>query len=137
MIRVLLACGFLMVAKSSTAQTYACQMIETAGLHYENGKWVSTRFELDPPFFLKMTPDGNLTRESAGAVLGVAHTCITGMDRRVTCVGAEKGYLGSGQTLMFDPTTSLGGTSALIGSTGGKRNKRDSLTVSAFTCQKM
>jgi len=31
---------------------YACQYTASAGLKWENGKWLSTRFQLDAPFFL-------------------------------------------------------------------------------------
>lgn len=138
MTRFLLACLLLVVTGSSLAQTFACQFVAAAGLRWENGSWVTSTFKKDPPFFLKIMPNGDLTLESAATVLGGAHTCVTGIDERITCMSAKEGFLGVGQTLIFHPKTTSGGISYLLGSIEpNSASRKDTLVVSPFICQKM
>jgi hypothetical protein len=118
------------------AQTFACQYIDAAGLHWEAGRWKSTRFNVGKPFFLKM--DGaNLDHkvvadffESPGA-----------SSQEVRCTkrrsGGEHSCLdGFGSFMYFDDRTGTGGRADLNGAVDSTGN-RDTLSVAPFTCQKM
>lgn len=138
MTKFLLTLWLLLVTGISVAQTFACQFVASAGLHWESSSWKTKTFLEEPPFFLQIMPNGDLSRESAHAVVGPAYTCITGSNKRITCMAAKQGFFGNGKTLIFDPDTTSGGVSYLIGSTeSNSADRKDTLIVSPFICQKM
>lgn len=106
----------------------ACQEDASAGLNWKNGKWETKTFATEK-FILIQTED-NLTRDSAAKALNNDYP------NQVFCksdnfrIGCQDG---SGGNLYFDTRTLKGGISQIFGSifTG---SRRDSVTVSTFTC---
>ncbi len=138
--RLFLAISLVAIAllpHRAIAQTFACQYIVAAGLHWEAGRWESTRFRVRKPFFLKMDGD-NLDHkvvadffESFGPATSKEVRCTKGGIRsQHSCVD------GFGTFMFFDDRTGTGGRAILNGSTE-LNEKRDSLSVAPFTCQKM
>jgi len=109
----------------------ACQVDASAGLKWENGQWKTARF-IEGKFILVL--QGNtLTKESAAKALGVPYpdlvTCsVYEYDKRITCTDP------SGGNLIFQPKNLKGGMSELLGSLS-QSSDRDTINVSAFTCQ--
>lgn len=137
MARVLLACVLWVVMGSSIAQTFACQYVASAGLHWTNGSWEIARFKVDEPFFLKMALDGkNLDADSIFKIVGTVSTCVTNTRNQIMCMGAKEGFVGTRVSLVFDPQAMRGGKSELLGSLNAEMNK-DSMSVNQFVCQKI
>ena len=106
----------------------ACQVEESVGLKWEDGRWVSKKFVLNK-FILVQTGD-TLTQESASKALGGANVFCKylNINSTITCLDQ------SGGSLYFNFKTLKGGVSQLIGSTMNEAVKRDSVTVEVFTC---
>jgi hypothetical protein len=119
------------------AQTFACQYIEAAGLNWEAGRWKSTRFNVEKPFFLNM--DGaNLNQK----VVADFFESTGFSSKEVRCTKRELQPIhscidGYGSFMFFDPRTGLGGAADLSGAITSSTGNRDSLVVKPFTCQKM
>jgi hypothetical protein len=106
----------------------ACQVEEAAGLEWENGRWVQTKFVLNK--FILVQAGKTLTTESVAKVLSNPYptqiTCKYSAPE-ITC------FDNSGRTLYFNLQALKGGTSRLFGSTSGK-STRDSVAVEVFSC---
>ncbi len=126
-----LACTIAFSAPAFAQQvTYACQYIKSAGLNWEKGKWNTSSFNLDKPFFLS-TVGGSLTTNSVEKVLTSDSTfCHPTNSKKQTCSDRLGG------SLIFNHDNELGGVAQLYGSIDNDANK-DTLSVSPFTCTKM
>jgi hypothetical protein len=107
----------------------ACQDEEAAGLMWENGRWVTTKFEL-LKFILVQTKDG-LTTESVGKSNlqkdGFGVICRN-LLTNISCTSV------AGESLYFDTITLKGGRSRILGGTDTDMAYRDTLSVAAFSC---
>ena len=106
----------------------ACQEDGVAGLNWENGRWVTSRF--NEKKFILVQQANKLTIESAAKALNSYASLITcsNTDPQILCYGV------SGEVIYFDPQTLNGAISKNFGGTM-KGNKKDSLTISAFSCE--
>jgi hypothetical protein len=130
----LLITALLLVHGAAMGQTFACQYTEAAGLKWESGRWRSASFINPPPFFLKIEGDG-LTADSVAKA-------ISGLNDRIRCERNQFTKTFScfdqhGGFLHFDPQRSAGAISQMLGASTERAGYRDSVTVSAFTCQQM
>ena len=109
----------------------ACQDDEAAGLNWANGEWRVTHFQLKK-VILVMSGD-TLTKESVANAMGSSPQdvrCNTeDYDKMISCVDR------SGRTLVFMPKALKGGVSSVFGATQDSKEKRDTVSVRAFTCQ--
>jgi len=109
----------------------ACQTDASAGLKWENGGWRLTNF-VDRKFILVLS--GNtLTKDSVSKAWRTEASptrivCDTNFDSSVSCHGRF------GETLVLNPLNYRGGISLIFGTTS-ENNKRDTVSVEAFTCQ--
>jgi hypothetical protein len=128
---IILSSVFFSAGATAQNKPLACQGDKSAGLRWENGKWVTTMFATEN-FILIQTKDG-LTTESLTKALGIS-------ERGVICrnVGAAHPFISCtswyGHSLVFDPINLNGAVSRLIGATGPSRAERDTLSVDAFSC---
>lgn len=105
----------------------ACQVDASAGLKWENRRWVTKTF-LENKFILVQT-ENTLTTESASKAL-------SSFSMGVSCRSTSRDILctdTAGGSLYFDPKTSRGGISQLLGSTSAG-DTRDTVTVQIFSC---
>ena len=110
---------------------WACQSVESAGLHFEDGKWKLTWFNHDDRFILIGDETNLVTVDSVGKIFKTQPQYIEcGVESsRVSCISVF------GESFMFDIQTARGGTSNLTGSTvAGVR--RDTIDVTPFECAK-
>jgi hypothetical protein len=107
----------------------ACQEDVVAGLDWENGRWVIRRF--GEKKFILVQQDNKLTSESAAKALDSSPILITctNTNPQILC------YDTTAAIIYFDPQT-LNGTISrnFAGTMNG--NKRDSLSISPFSCTK-
>ena len=108
----------------------ACQVEAAAGLSWENGRWVASRYNSDVKFLLVL--DGaTLTLESAAKVLGsISATCRSAFDGRIECSDDVGGRI------EFSPLKLRGTVAQLLGGTLDSPTTRDSISVRPFACQK-
>ncbi len=107
----------------------ACQVEEAAGLDWENGRWVTTKFVTSK--FILVQAGNNLTNESIAKVLNNPDP------KQITCRYSAPEFTcfdHAGQTLYFNPISLKGGKSRLFGSTQVGTNRRDSVAVEIFSC---
>ena len=109
----------------------ACETDARAGLSWENKQWVVLPF-VKKRFVLVM--DGkNLTNNSVAKALRADANflkCTVGYARQVSC------HDDSGAYMLFDPSTNKGGYSVVFGALKeDSSSSKDTVTVSAFTCQ--
>ena len=110
----------------------ACQVEASAGLSWENGRWVTTRFITEK--FILVQSGQILTADSVTKAMGfkVEYSDQTSCTQPsvfgdILCV--DRG----GTSLFFSPKTLRGGISKLFGSTtDGAR--RDTVAVDVFSC---
>jgi hypothetical protein len=89
-------------------------------------------------FFLTLTPDGKgLASDSVSNILRTTPTCVTDVEKIITCMGASQGRYSLGTLLYFDPSVMKGGVSKLLGAISKKSTGKDSLFVMPFVCQKV
>jgi len=106
----------------------ACQVDQAAGLQWENGRWVTYKFETNK--FILVQAGKNLTNESVAKVLDNPYP------NQITCMNSAPEFTcfdSSGRTLYFNPISLKGGISSLFGSTEVGA-KRDSVAVQVFSC---
>jgi hypothetical protein len=131
---------FVFLPSIAFAQTLACQFTDSAGLLWRNGAWQVSKFKVGAPFFLKIE-SGNVTPKSAAKVMvnnpdGVF--CHASRGNRVFCsTGVIPDQYALGTSLIFDTKTMKGAISEILGGILQSQDYRDSLSVSAFTCQQM
>ncbi len=117
---------------------YACQYTASSGLNWENGKWASTGFILEAPFFLT-TIDNNLTIESVGSKLLAVPSdvlCFPPEETQYAVMQICASSLGKVINFSFENMTG-----AIAQTFGGAMPtdlpENDSLTVSTFICTKV
>lgn len=105
----------------------ACQVDASAGLKWENGKWVVKSFVTDK--FILVQTGNTLTTDSVGKALRAtpANVFCRHLYPQIDCTDS------SGGGLYFDPRVLRGGISQLIGSTNSGSD-RDTVTVQVFSC---
>ena len=116
---------------------WACQVVHSSGMKWENNRWVTTTFNESPPFVLMSDGNGLLTKESVAKAMNgepswyVCDTREYGDNPAAWCRDR------AGHALYFDPETSKGGISRMTGTvTPGSNSRRDTVTVDAFECTK-
>ena len=114
--------------------TYACQYIKTAGLSWKNGKWNSDSFINDDPFFLSAI-NNKLTSASVSKIFdGTEVNCF----EKVTVSDSQTCATRFAELLIFNFKTMNGGVSNIYGSqVQSNQQRKDTLSVGAFTCTKM
>jgi hypothetical protein len=130
-IMLLILASSLLSTKTASAQNkpLACQVEEAAGLDWENGRWVTTKFVTSK--FILVQAGNNLTNESIAKVLNNPDP------KQITCRYSAPEFTcfdHAGQTLYFNPIALKGGKSRLFGSTEIGTKKRDSVAVEIFSC---
>ena len=128
-ITLMIVLSSIFFANGAVAQNkpLACQGEAAAGVDWQNGRWVTTKFETKK-FVLVQT--GNLlTKESVAKAF--ESTDINSANcsysyGEITC------FLSLGRMLYFNPVSLRGATSALHGSTY-VGTKRDSVAVEVFS----
>lgn len=124
----LISCFFSTHA-AAQATPLACQVEESAGLAWEAGRWKVSRFQ-DKKFVLVLEGK-NLRAESVGkAIDGPTASCLVVFKDRVSCSDGLGGHM------YFDPRTLRGTIAQLLGGTVDTTDRRDSLLVSPFVCQR-
>lgn len=118
---------FFSAGATAQNQPLACQSDASAGLSWENGRWVVTR-TVDKKFILVNTKNG-LTLESVKKALGMAVTMhCEFFDQRTSCSNL------SGRHLLFDSRSLKGGYSVLFGTTQADDDAKDTPYLIAFSC---
>jgi hypothetical protein len=123
--------GFPSVAQNQ--KIFACQYTHSEGFKYAEKNWTSTRFSFGKPFFLKINPDGLIDKNSLQDVLLGVPECKTvykSIKPEVTMC------LGFGEFIVFNSNTMEGSISYMVGVTQDG-NRRDTMTMSIFNCQRM
>ena len=126
---IAMLCANLALAQN---KPLACQVDAAAGLKWETGEWRATRFQ--PKKFILVMSGDTLTKESAAQALNTLYaravSCNTDdYDKMISCIDR------SGGSLVFMPKTLKGGVSQLLGTMLDSIESRDTVSVSAFTCQ--
>jgi hypothetical protein len=130
---VLAGCASLLASLAFAVKaqdaTYACKVEISGGLKWESGKWKVRRL-FEDKFELVMRGE-MFTPESLEKVMsGRAATCTVGVRGRISCADAGGVYL------LFDPHTSRGGIARLNGTTVESQERRETVSVEAFSCQR-
>jgi len=121
---------FFSAGATAQNQPLACQSDKIAGLDWEKGRWSIHSFQ-EKRFILVQSQNG-LTKESVAKALqtpliqGV--TCLTDVLSDISCSDSLGGFL------YFQPKTLKGGIAQLTGTTSDNMDRRDSVTVNAFSC---
>lgn len=120
---------FFSAGATAQNQPLACQVEASAGLSWENGRWVTTRFR-EERFLLVQTKDGLTTDSVAKAFRYTVpeQVACNNVLSNISCTSV------TGLHLYFDPRNLTGGISYLLGATGATRADRDSPYVSVFSC---
>ncbi len=135
--KVSILISMVVFGHSVSAQVYACQFIQSAGLSYKNNEWRTATFQLESPFFLKID-NARISQETAAKIL----RNLTPVE--VSCTSRYSFLLKStiftcsdySAQLIFSPDSLLGAVSQIFGSIASTP-ERDSLAVSRFNCQKI
>jgi hypothetical protein len=125
----------LLASAQAQGQVFACQYTDSTGLHFENGRWARKGFIAPKPFFLRLE-EGRITQESAAIPLAAHSPNIVCAIKDMPQQGIIHTCSDYSSQLIFSPSTSSGATAQLLGSTS-REQRRDSVTVSLFTCQSM
>jgi hypothetical protein len=133
----LIAVAAMVLSTTAVAQPdkdwWACQVVHSSGMYWENNRWATTSFTEDSSFVLMSDGNELLTKESAAKAmgsLGQFTECRKLYTSQITCTE------GNGVSLYFDPDTSRGGRSTIFGATDADTNSRDTVSVDAFECTK-
>lgn len=136
----LIAVAAMVLSTTAVAQPdkdwWACQVVHTSGMQWENNRWVTRDVEDSPPFVLMSDGNGSLTKES---VLKAVESDLP--EQGVECKDWNfKGQVAcmvvNAQSLMFNKKTGKGGLSRMHGSTTTGTDYRDTVSVKAFECTK-
>ena len=105
----------------------ACQVDASAGLNWENGRWVTKSFVTNK--FILVQAGNTLTTDSVAKALKATLKNVSCRNAypQIDCTDV------SGGGLYFDPRVLRGGISQLIGSTDSG-SVRDTVTVEIFSC---
>ena len=137
----LIAVAAMVLSTTAVAQPdkdwWACQVVHTSGMKWENNRWVTKTFNDAPPFVLMSDGNGSLIREYVSkALIG-----YPGFGDQITCDTFEfwdtiTCHNLSGSALLFNSKTGRGGISYLLGTEDGRSSNRDPVTINAFECTK-
>jgi hypothetical protein len=126
---LLIVLSSILFTSGATAQNQplACQGERSAGLNWENGRWVTSNF-LTMKFIL-VKAGNTLTIDSVTKAINgfLPEVTCKNNGEQVQCNGM------SGNTLFFDTKILTGGIAKLYGSTN-QGNARDSVSVEIFSC---
>ena len=132
----LIAVAAMVLSTTAMAQPdkdwWACQVVHSSGMQWENNQWMTGTFQKDPPFVLMSDGNELLTKESAAKAMGTfgqLTECRKLYTSQITC------NQGTGGFLYFNPDTSRGGISNIFGAADAASN-RDTVIVDAFECTK-
>jgi hypothetical protein len=160
--RLLLA-ALLLIHGAAMGQTFACQYVAAGGLHWQNDRWEPTRFQLQEPFFLKITSgqiDTDLVEKaldpeipdnlrSSALRIPTSVKCFKNNTLDPRTIGTDPSrhkYIeqhtcsDEGAVVIFRPALRMGVVARLSGGLAGPRGPRqyrDTLSVGPFTCQQM
>ena len=132
MSRILFVSLLLVVTANSLAQTFACQYIANAGLSWESGKWVVSKFTIREPFFFTIKAGVGITSFKGDSLIEGNLIC----DQRVTGNGSHSCSTYLGDYLYFWEKTLRGTVSSNFGGTM-EGTRRDSVSIAPFICTKM
>ena len=120
---------FLLNPAIAQNKPLACQVEETVGLNWENGRWQVTRFNIRK--FILVQSGNTLTLESVSKVLDSSASLVVCKNEapQISCQGL------AGEYLYYNPINKSGGIARMFGSSMKQGNNRDSVTVSVFTCE--
>ena len=121
-----------LVAGTASADTLACQYTRSTGFIFQNGNWVTTNFNLEKPFFLKINGD-HLDSASTQKVLGLGTSICSYTD-----FGPQGCTDSGGDYIYFNERTLRGAVSMVAGS--GEPDSdltRDTVGVSMFICERI
>ena len=124
------------VAQGTHEGTYACQYVESNGFFFEDGQWKKTGFNVDPPFFIKLGPD-TLDPQSIydGLDVGFSFELPTCYPENFT--GAYSCASSLGENAVFNPLTREGAKSTILGAASTDEERRDTISIDTFVCQKV
>ena len=138
----LIAVAAMVLSTTAVAQPdkdwWACQVVHSSGMYWENNRWVTTAFNEDPPFVLMSDGNGSLTKESVAKVFSGQ----TSYADRVTCIPGRYGrsrvncFESSGTMMFFDSQAGKGAVARVLGSISTDTDRRDTVSVDAFECTK-
>ena len=139
--RKLIAVAAMVLSTTAVAQPdkdwWACQVVHSSGMRWENNQWVTTTFQEDPPFVLMSDGNNSLTNESVAKAIDGASIFANHYTRQPNPYGGSRVTCDerTGTTLFFDFKRGKGAIGRKFGSvdTG---NNRDTPTVDAFECSK-
>jgi len=136
----LIAVAAMVLSTAAVAQPdkdwWACQVVHSSGMQWENNRWVTGTFKDDPPFVLMSDGNGSLTKESVKKAFD-----STVVDAGLECKDWNyRGYVScmavNGSHLFFNKETGKGSASKTLGATETGTDYRDSVSVEAFECTK-
>ena len=136
----LIAAAAMVLSTTAVAQPdqdwWACQVVHSSGMNWENNRWVTRDIEDAPPFVLMSDGNGLLTKES---VLKAVESDLP--DYGVECKDWNFGgqvacMVVNGRSLTFNKETGKGGISTMFGAADADTNSRDTVSVKAFECTK-
>ena len=121
---------FLSTEAVAQNQPLACQSDKVGGLSWENGRWKIVAFNEER--FILVQTQKTLTLESVAKALDMPDiegvTCSSDVLSYISCSDSVGGFL------YFLPKTLKGGIAQLTGATSDNMNRRDTPTVTAFSC---
>ena len=142
---ILLTCTVMATPVMAQTVTYACQYLETAGLNWENGRWVATGFYNKDPFILtaidgELVPpvpsDENMSNPLSLTQCSLPKQALTGEPGEIVMSKVQSCSDGVGNTLLFNLENLSGAFSQMMGAVAGRGNaSKDSLTVAPFVCE--
>jgi hypothetical protein len=128
---VVLSSAFLTNGANAQNKPLACQEDKSVGMGWESGSWATKNFA--PQRFILVQANNTLTVESVAKVFSSSQpfpdqiTCRIDPGQTIMCTDS------SGDSLFFDPNTLRGGHAKMFGTTNAT-NRRDTVSVSAFSC---
>lgn len=128
--------GVLLIAPAfAQNQPLACQADKAAGLDWERNEWEVTEFKPNPAKFILVLRGNSLNLDSVAKFFNDSErmpTCsVHSFTGQILCTS---GYI-NGDSLFFSPRTMKGARAKLFGGTQQGPEKRDSVSVTTFTCQ--
>ena len=141
---IVITCAAVTTPAIGQTGVYACQYVMNAGLNWENGSWVVSRFTKNKPFIL-ITENGSLKPASVAAYFG-GERGLTDPPSFLLPICTEP-WIGNpnvqtcttpvGETMSFSTTTLAGTVAQLYGGMQHQSNVRTAtVTVAPFVCSK-
>ena len=142
---MMLTCAAVATPVMAGTVTYACQYLKSAGLDWQNDRWVSTGFYPEEPFML-IAIDGELVPPTSNDssnplsfteckppfVAPMGEPGSTAVSRVQSCSDR------AGNSLVFNLNYLTGAYSQIIGGASSRNQAyKDTLSVSPFVCEKI